>query len=160
MKRNEIIKSFNLLNNNDKLKSLLDFSSTLDLDLALFFISIAMDKSEDIDVRIEAIKIVGLYKGKYNDTEIKKQLTLLILSTNEDEEIKIYSINTLSILDMDDDTLSLSQKIIMGNDYILVKEAAFSLISSHKKLPLAKNILSSMISHKIFGKSAQRELKN
>lgn len=154
----EIIKKFNSLDYSEKINFLTNFEGDLDLDFTNFLTELSISRVHDDTLRIEAIKVIGLYKGQYNDREIVNKLFSLVFSKDEDDEIKVYALNTLSFLEVGDNEIDLSKKIIKSDEYILVKEAAFSLISKHKELPSARDALYSIRDDEIFGKSAQREL--
>ncbi|EBX8168043.1 HEAT repeat domain-containing protein [Salmonella enterica subsp. enterica serovar Glostrup] len=156
-RNNEVIKSYNLLNTNSKIDFIRNFSDTLNLELAEFFLSVIKDSSEDEILRIEVVKILGLYKGDYNDDFIKKEL-LCLLNSDEDDELKVYLINTLSLMTVNESDIKFFLSIINGSYYILVKEAAFSLIVDHKGLSSANNALQTLLQDKNFGRSAKREL--
>lgn len=136
-----------------------NFDKMLDLELASFFLNIVKDNSRDDDLRIEAVKVIGLYKGNYDDQFIKEELMKLIKSDEEDDSLIVYCINTLSLLNIGDREIKFVLNIIKGNGYILFKAAAFSLISNNKHLPSSVNALHELLNDMTYGKSAERELR-
>ncbi|MBN3194017.1 hypothetical protein [Pectobacterium versatile] len=161
MKNNkEIMEKFDSLCYDEKIEFLADFQGNLDLDIANFLMEVSLNRRNDDELRIEAIKVIGLYKGQYDDREIKGKLFSIVFSEDEDEddEVKVYVLNTLSFLDLDGKDIELAKKIINSNEYILVREAAFSLVSNNKNIPEARDVLFSLKDDEVFGKSAQREL--
>ncbi|ASY79810.1 hypothetical protein BJK05_07290 [Pectobacterium polaris] len=159
MKNNkEIMEKFDSLCYDEKIEFLADFQENLDLDIANFLMEVSLNRRNDDELRIEAIKVIGLYKGQYDDREIKGKLFSIVFSEDEDDEVKVYVLNTLSFLDLDGKDIELAKKIINSNEYILVREAAFSLVSNNKNIPEARDVLFSLKDDEVFGKSAQREL--
>ncbi|MEI7072653.1 HEAT repeat domain-containing protein [Pectobacterium versatile] len=159
MKNNkEIMEKFDSLCYDEKIEFLADFQGNLDLDIANFLMEVSLNRRNDDELRIEAIKVIGLYKGQYDDREIKGKLFSIVFSEDEDDEVKVYVLNTLSFLDLDGKDIELAKKIINSNEYILVREAAFSLVSNNKNIPEARDVLFSLKDDEVFGKSAQREL--
>ncbi|EMQ2088729.1 hypothetical protein ABWR82_004643 [Salmonella enterica subsp. enterica] len=158
MNRNkDLINNYSVLDSNSKIDFIRNFDGILDLELATFFLSIVKNGSEDELLRIEAVKILGMYKGDYNDDFIKKEL-LALIRTEEDDDLKVYLINTLSLMTVDESDIVFFLSVINGDYYILVKEAAFSLIVDHKGLFSANNALQTLSQDKNFGRSAKREL--
>ncbi|HFH2543909.1 TPA: HEAT repeat domain-containing protein [Klebsiella aerogenes] len=151
-----IINKYRSMSDSEKIEYLRGFNSSLDLMLANFLVDIVKDKSEDELLRIEAVKILGLYRGEYNDELIKKELLKLIV--DEDEELKVYIINAFSLMNISESDIDFFLSIIRGEYYILVKEAAFSLLVYHKNSTPAHNALNELLNDETFGKSAKREL--
>lgn len=71
-------------------------------------VDIVKDKSEDELLRIEAVKILGLYRGEYNDELIKKELLKLIVDEDDDEELKVYIINAFSLMNISESDIDFS----------------------------------------------------
>ncbi|ELY3905314.1 hypothetical protein SMX89_004767 [Klebsiella aerogenes] len=86
-----IINKYRSMSDSEKIEYLRRFNSSLDLMLANFLVDIVKDKSEDELLRIEAVKILGLYRGEYNDELIKKELLKLIVDEDDDEELKVHN---------------------------------------------------------------------
>ncbi|MCV5579831.1 hypothetical protein OFO05_31005, partial [Escherichia coli] len=61
----KIITTYKSLKRSEKFNFLVNFNLVLDLELASFFLDLIKDDSCDDDLRIEAVKIIGLYKGDY-----------------------------------------------------------------------------------------------
>lgn len=146
------------MSDSEKIEYLRGFNSSLDLMLANFLVDIVKDKSEDELLRIEAVKILGLYRGEYNDELIKKELLKLIVDEDDDEELKVYIINAFSLMNISESDIDFFLSVIRGEYYILVKEAAFSLLVYHKNSTPAHNALNELLNDETFGKSAKREL--
>ncbi|HFK1202403.1 TPA: hypothetical protein ACG04Z_002412 [Klebsiella aerogenes] len=153
-----IINKYRSMSDSEKIEYLRGFNSSLDLMLANFLVDIVKDKSEDELLRIEAVKILGLYRGEYNDELIKKELLKLIVDEDDDEELKVYMINAFSLMNISESDIDFFLSVIRGEYYILVKEAAFSLLVYHKNSTPAHNALNELLNDETFGKSAKREL--
>ena len=153
-----IINKYRTMSDSEKIEYLRGFNSSLDLMLANFLVDIVKDKSEDELLRIEAVKILGLYRGEYNDELIKKELLKLIVDADDDEELKVYIINAFSLMSISESDIDFFLSVIRGEYYILVKEAAFSLLVYHKNTTPAHNALNELLNDETFGKSAKREL--
>ena len=153
-----IINKYRSMSDSEKIEYLRGFNSSLDLMLANFLVDIVKDKSEDELLRIEAVKILGLYRGEYNDELIKKALLKLIVDEDDDEELKVYIINAFSLMNISESDIDFFLSVIRGEYYILVKEAAFSLLVYHKNSTPAHNALNELLNDETFGKSAKREL--
>ncbi|EQB8049424.1 TPA: hypothetical protein U2M30_003912, partial [Providencia stuartii] len=144
-----------------KINFLRNFHNELSKELALFFLSIFTDKNINSILRIEAIKVIGLYDGNYDKENIKKSI-INTIKEEDDDEIQVFAINALSNIIDDNDSYSINAMydIIMGDYYILCKEAAFALIVAHKKSEVSKLILSKLLNDREFGRSAKRELES
>ncbi|WP_342322617.1 hypothetical protein AAEY27_20480 [Kosakonia sp. BYX6] len=156
----KIIQEYNSLNEEGKFNFLRNFTQPLDRELAKFMLAIATDINGDDDARIEAVKILGLYRGDYDDEFIKKELIIIINNDDfEDDSLIVNCINTLALLSMTDEIIEFALNIIQSDSYILFKGAAFSLLSHNKQHPKAIEALKSLLNDKDYGKSAKRELE-
>ncbi|MEB5698526.1 hypothetical protein MXM31_20485 [Klebsiella aerogenes] len=153
-----IINKYRSMSDSEKIEYLRGFNSSLDLMLANFLVDIVKDKSEDELLRIEAVKILGLYRGEYNDELIKKELLKLIVDEEDDGELKVYIINAFSLMSISESDIDFFLSVIRGEYYILVKEAAYSLLVYHKNYTPAHNALNELLNDETFGESAKREL--
>lgn len=152
-----IIETYKSLKESEKFDFLVCFNSTLDLELASFFLALVKDDSCDDDLRIEAVKIIGLYKGDYDDRFIVNDL-IEIINSDEDDSLIVSCINTLSLLNIGDNEIKFALSIIQKDSYILFKGAAFSLISHNKHIPSAIDALRELLNNTEYGRSAAREL--
>lgn len=69
-----------------------------------------------------------------------------------------YIINAFSLMSISQSDMDFFLSVIRGEYYILVKEAAFSLLVYHKNSTPAHNALNELLNDEAFGKSAKREL--
>ena len=88
-----IINKYRSMSDSEKIEYLRRFNSSLDLMLANFLVDIVKDKSEDELLRIEAVKILGLYRGEYNDELIKKELLKLMIMVHSIYVAKVVPSN-------------------------------------------------------------------
>lgn len=154
----DVINIFLTLDEDERIEYIRNFDNVLSLNLALFFLKVASEISNDEVLRIEVIKVIGLYKGEYDDREIKKALFEIIGREDDDDDVKINAINTMSLMSVSDSDVEFFSDLLKSDEYVLIKEAAFSYIVQHKNLPSANVILSKLVNDKVFGKSATREL--
>lgn len=158
-KNNDFSTQYGLLSDDEKFNALLNFHTDLDTNLAKFFLSIFADTGEDSNVRSEAVNILGLYRGCYDDTSIKQQI-MAVINAENDDELQVVAINALSNMIASDDDAFIKNmyEIIVGDYYILVKESAFALIIKHKHLDISRWFLVKLFNDKEFGLSAKHEL--
>ncbi|MBK0017205.1 hypothetical protein [Kosakonia sp. S42] len=91
--------AFAALDASEKRDLLRGFNQTLDRSSAKALLDIATDTSGDDDIRIEAVKILGLYHGEYDDAFIKEALVQIInQDAIEDDGLIVSCINTLALL--------------------------------------------------------------
>ena len=153
----KIIATYKSLKRSEKFNFLVNFNLVLDLELASFFLDLIKDDSCDDDLRIEAVKIIGLYKGDYDDRFIINNL-IEIINTDEEDSLIVHCINTLSLMNIGDKEIKFALNIIQKDSYILFKGAAFSLISHNKHIPSAIEALRELLNDIEYRNSAIREL--
>ncbi|MBW1254521.1 hypothetical protein [Pantoea allii] len=155
-KTQEIINEYSNLSRESQFEFLREFDQKLDLELAEFFLKV-VENDDDDDIRIEAVKVLGLYKGDYDDYFIRKSLISIIKSDEtEDDSLIVNCINTLSLLDIGKDEIIFASKLIKGDSYILFKSAAFDLLKDNKDIPEAFDVIKSLVDDKEYGKAAKR----
>ncbi|QAR47956.1 hypothetical protein EQG67_20400 [Kosakonia cowanii] len=135
------------------------FNQILDRSSAKALLDIATDSGGDDDIRIEAVKILGLYHGEYDDAFIKEALVQIINhDAIEDDSLIVNCINTLALLTVNEKEIAFALSIIQGDAYILFKHAAFALICQNKQHPAALEALEVLLKDSDFGRHAKREL--
>ncbi|EBX8630641.1 HEAT repeat domain-containing protein [Salmonella enterica subsp. enterica] len=154
---NKIIHEYRLLNESERIEFLRRFDIALDVNLAEFLLKEVEDKSCDDILRIEAVKVLGLYKGNYDDAFIKNAIFELVRS-DEDDYISQNAIDSLSLMNIGDKEIRFAQEVLKGSYFCHVKYSAFYLLKKHKDIPLAKKILHDLLDDKEFGMSAKRIL--
>ena len=151
--------AFAALDKSEKRDLLRGFNQTLDRSSAKALLDIATDTSGDDDIRIEAVKILGLYHGEYDDAFIKEALVQIISQDAiEDDSLIVSCINTLALLTVNEKEIAFALSIIQGDTYTLFKHAAFSLICQNKQQPAADKALKTLLEDNDFFRHAKREL--
>ena len=102
-KHGKLIEKYENSDFDDKLNFLFSFNGELDEELSVFFLSIFIDESQDAELRCEAVKILGLYRGVYGDENIKEKIIEVIMTEDEDDEVQVSAINALSMIINDND---------------------------------------------------------
>ncbi|MFK4301772.1 MULTISPECIES: HEAT repeat domain-containing protein [unclassified Paenibacillus] len=123
-----------------------------------FLLQLAQQSSEDELIRMEALKVIGLYTDGNQQPTILRGICELLVTPDEDDDVQIAALQTLAWMPCSEAELGLALKLIHSDAYILVKEAAFALLCSHKHLPFAQHALKQLLQHEEFGVSAKREL--
>lgn len=131
----------------------------MDLNSAKALLEIATDIDNDDDIRIEAVKILGLYHGDYDDAFIKEALIQIIRNgAVEDDSLIVSSINSLALLSVKENEIAFALSLVQGDTCTLFKHAAFSLIYQNKQQPAAIEALKELRKDNDFGRHAKREL--
>lgn len=135
------------------------FNQILDRSSAKALLDIATDSGGDDDIRIEAVKILGLYHGEYDDAFIKESLIQIIRNgAVEDDSLIVSSINSLALLSVKEKEIAFALSLVQSDNYTLFKHAAFSLICQNKQQPAAIEALKELRKDNDFGRHAKREL--
>jgi len=143
----------------EKLDFLRSFTQSLDLNSAKAMLEIATNIDNDDNIRIEAVKILGLYHGDYDDAFIKEALIQIIRNDAvEDDSLIVSSINSLALLSVKEKEIAFALSLVQSDTYTLFKHAAFSLICQHKQQPAAIEALKELLKDNDFGRHAKREL--
>lgn len=88
------LSAFTAMSDREKRDFLRGFTQALDRNSAQAMLEIATDIANDDDIRIEAVKILGLYYGEYDDAFIKEALVQIIRNDAiEDDSLIVNSIN-------------------------------------------------------------------
>lgn len=151
--------AFAALDESEKRDLLRGFNQTLDRSSAKALLDIATDTSGDDDIRIEAVKILGVYHGEYDDAFIEEALVQIISQDAiENDSLIVSCINTLALLTVNEKEIAFALSIIQGDTYTLFKYAAFSLICQNKQQSAAVEALKTLLEDNDFGRHAKREL--
>jgi len=122
----------------EKRDFLCGFTQVLNRHSAKAMLEIATDNNNDDDIRIEAVKILGLYRGEYDDAFIKEALIQIIRNDAvENDSLIVSCINSLALLSVKENAIAFALSIIQGDAYTLFKHAAFVLLCQNKQQPVA-----------------------
>lgn len=153
------LSAFTVMADYEKLDFLRSFTQSLDLNSAKAMLEIATNIDNYDDIRIEAVKILGLYHGDYDDAFIKEALIQIIRNDAvEDDSLIVSSINSLALLSVKEKEIAFALSLVQSDTYTLFKHAAFSLICQHKQQPAAIEALKELLKDNDFGRHAKREL--
>lgn len=153
------LSAFTVMADHEKLDFLRGFTQSLDLNSAKAMLEIATNIDNDDDIRIEAVKILGLYHGNYDDAFIKEGLIQIIRNDAvEDDSLIVSSINSLALLSVKEKEIAFALSLVQSDTYTLFKHAAFSLICQHKQQSAAIEALKELQKDNDFGRHAKREL--
>lgn len=153
------LSAFTVMADYEKLDFLRSFTQSLDLNSAKAMLEIATNIDNDDDIRIEAVKILGLYHGNYDDAFIKEVLIQIIRNDAvEDDSLIVSSINSLALLSGKEKEIAFALSLVQSDTYTLFKHAAFSLICQHKQQSAAIEALKELQKDNDFGRHAKREL--
>lgn len=151
--------AFTAMSDREKRDFLRGFTQALDRNSAQAMLEIATDIANDDDIRIEAVKILGLYHGEYDDAFIKEALVQIIRNDAiEDDSLIVNCINSLALLNVKEKEITFALNIIQGEAYTLFKHAAFALICQNKQQPAALEALKTLLGNNDFSRHAKREL--
>lgn len=135
----KVIRDYLTLSATEQIAFLRGFNQNLDAELCDFFLCIALDRGQASALRREAINVIGLFKGNDNDSAIKKALFHLVRA--HDNDIKVYAINALTLMRIDDNDMRFIAHLLQSNDDRSVQEAAIAFITRHRTLPGAQQAL-------------------
>ncbi|MFX3651458.1 MAG: hypothetical protein ACE3K2_06585 [Paenibacillus sp.] len=149
---------FNVISGEEKLQALRDLIELTDSELTQQVLAIGMDSQEEDLIRIVAWRALGMAGSSPLLDEIRHAAAQLIRDSEEDEDVQIYALQTLSLLPATEAEITLAQDVLLGDAYILLQGAAFAILTAHKHIPRTILALESLQSHPHFGASAKREL--
>ncbi|WP_090737916.1 HEAT repeat domain-containing protein [Paenibacillus sp. Mc5Re-14] len=127
-------------------------------DTIAFLLQLVQQSSADDLLRIEALKVIGLYADQSQQPMIMQGIRELLSKPDEDDDVRNAALQTLAWMPCSEAELHIALDLIRSDTYILVKGAAFALLRAHKAHPFAQHALKQLLQHEEFGASAQREL--
>jgi len=109
------LSTFIELDASEKLGFLRSFNQASDLSSAIMLLDIATDIDSEDEIRVEAVKILGLYHGEYNDAFIKEALVQIIRNDAvEDDSLIVNCINSLALLSVRENEIAFALSLING----------------------------------------------
>ncbi|MCV9949919.1 HEAT repeat domain-containing protein [Paenibacillus sp. BT-177] len=127
-------------------------------DTIALLLQLVQQSSADDLLRIEALKVIGLYADQSQQPMIMRGIRELLSKPDEDDDVRNAALQTLVWMPCSEADLRIALDLIRSDTYILVKGAAFALLRAHKAHPFAQQALKQLLQHEEFGASAQREL--
>ena len=129
------------------------------VDDLTFLLSIVDDESQDFDVRIQAIKVVGYSEVLKNTSECIESFINIAINKNDDLYVRVESLICLSFSNFGLKFIDKFYEIIIDEDDELdVRYAAFDALARQKTYSLGMEKLNYLLENKEFGKHVRIEL--
>lgn len=124
-------------------------------ELANFLLNIGLNSKESDLSRNEAFKILRIYIGDFDYSEIFKKIIHFVNNVNEDIYLRIEALSILKRAPITVNEAEFAMSILK-NENELIASAALQVLTFHRKLPFVKLILRQLIEDKsAFAEDAQ-----
>lgn len=124
-------------------------------ELANFLLDIGLNSKESDLSRNEAFKILRIYIGDFDYSEIFKKIIHFVNNVNEDIYLRIEALSILKRAPITVNEAEFAMSILK-NENELIASAALQVLTFHRKLPFVKLILLQLIEDKsAFAEDAQ-----
>lgn len=124
-------------------------------ELANFLLDIGLNSKESDLSRNEAFKILRIYIGDFDYSEIFKKIIHFVNNVNEDTYLRIEALSILKRAPITVNEAEFAMSILK-NENELIASAALQVLTFHRKLPFVKLILLQLIEDKsAFAEDAQ-----
>ena len=124
-------------------------------ELANFLLDIGLNSKESDLSRNEAFKILRIYIGDFDYSEIFKKIIHFVNNVNEDIYLRIEALSILKRAPITVNEAEFAMSILK-NENELIASAALQVLTFHRKLPFVKLILLQLIEDKsAFAENAQ-----
>ena len=124
-------------------------------ELANFLLDIGLNSKESDLSRNEAFKILRIYIGDFDYSEIFKKIIHFVNNVNEDIYLRIEALSILKRAPITVNEAEFAMSILK-NENELIASAALQVLTFHRKLPFVKLILRQLIEDKsAFAEDAQ-----
>ena len=124
-------------------------------ELANFLLDIGLNSKESDLSRNEAFKILRIYIGDFDYSEIFKKIIHFVNNVNEDIYLRIEALSILKRAPITVNEAEFAMSILK-NENELIASAALQVLTFHRKLPFIKLILLQLIEDKsAFAEDAQ-----
>ena len=120
-------------------------------ELANFLLDIGLNSKESDLSRNEAFKILRIYIGDFDYSEIFKEIIHFVNNVNEDIYLRIEALSILKRALITVDEAEFAMSILKKNENELIASAALQVLTFHRKLPES--------THSVFWFSASRRRK-
>jgi len=147
------------MSHDEKVEFFLGFTGILDLEEAEYLMGLVCDSANDMDVRIEAAKVIGLFGSGYDDSGIRRIIRGLITDEDVDDELKVHLFEAFSTMNVTGEDISFCAGLMQNAGDTLPRAAAFSLIRQNAHIPAAMTVLTGMKETDEFGGWAKRFLE-
>ena len=124
-------------------------------ELANFLLDIGLNSKESDLSRNEAFKILRIYIGDFDYSEIFKKIIHFVNNVNEDIYLRIEALSILkrALITVNEAEFAMS---VLKNENELIASAALQVLTFHRKLPFVKLLLRQLIEDKsAFAEDAQ-----
>ncbi|MEJ3718675.1 HEAT repeat domain-containing protein [Paenibacillus polymyxa] len=101
-------------------------------DTIALLLQLVQQSSADDLLRIEALKVIGLYADQSQQPMIMRGIRELLSKPDEDDDVRNAALQTLAWMPCSEAELRIVLDLIRSDTYILVKGAAFALLCAHK----------------------------
>ena len=124
-------------------------------ELANFLLDTGLNSKESDLSRNEAFKILRIYIGDFDYSEIFKKIIHFVNNVNEDIYLRIEALSILKRAPITVNEAEFAMSILK-NENELIASAALQVLTFHRKLPFVKLILRQLIEDKsAFAEDAQ-----
>ena len=124
-------------------------------ELANFLLDIGLNSKESDFSRNEAFKILRIYIGDFDYSEIFKKIIHFVNNVNEDIYLRIEALSILKRAPITVNEAEFAMSILK-NENELIASAALQVLTFHRKLPFVKLLLRQLIEDKsAFAEDAQ-----
>ena len=124
-------------------------------ELASFLLDTGLNSKESDLSRNEAFKILRIYIGDFDYSEIFKKIIHFVNNVNEDIYLRIEALSILKRAPITVNEAEFAMSILK-NENELIASAALQVLTFHRKLPFVKLILLQLIEDKsAFAEDAQ-----
>ena len=124
-------------------------------ELASFLLDTGLNSKESDLSRNEAFKILRIYIGDFDYSEIFKKIIHFVNNVNEDIYLRIEALSILKRAPITVNEAEFAMSILK-NENELIASAALQVLTFHRKLPFVKLILRQLIEDKsAFAEDAQ-----
>ena len=125
-------------------------------ELANFLLDIGLNSKESDLSRNEAFKILRIYIGDFDYSEIFKKIIHFVNNVNEDIYLRIEALSILKRALITVNEAEFAMSVLKKNENELIASAGLQVLTFHRKLPFVKLLLRQLIEDKSdFAEDAQ-----
>ena len=125
-------------------------------ELANFLLDTGLNSKESDLSRNEAFKILRIYIGDFDYSEIFKKIIHFVNNVNEDIYLRIEALSILKRALITVNEAEFAMSVLKKNENELIASAALQVLTFHRKLPSVKLLLRQLIEDKsAFAEDAQ-----